>query len=47
MNYNQCWLNYYPISNYQDIGLISDLTVCVGKNKSLIIDNAVSELTNA
>jgi alpha-glucuronidase len=48
MNYNQCWLNYNPINNYEDKELVGDITVYVGeKVQSPIIDNAVAELTNA
>jgi len=48
MNYNQCWLNYNPINNYEDKELVGDITVYVGeKAQSPIIDNAVAELTNA
>lgn len=48
MNYNQCWLNYNPISEYQDKDLLSDITV-YGKDakESVIIDKAVSELKEA
>lgn len=47
MNYNQCWLNYNPINNYNDKDLLNCVTVCIGKNvnESIIIDNAVNELS--
>lgn len=49
MDYNQCWLNYNPVTNYQDKDLVSDITIYTGSetNKSIIIDNAVKELSLA
>ncbi|NLO08806.1 MAG: alpha-glucuronidase [Clostridiales bacterium] len=45
MNYNQCWLNYNPISNYPDKEVLSDIAIFTGVNKSsAIIENAVNEL---
>lgn len=48
MSYNQCWLSYNPISEYQDKDLLSDITV-YGKDakESIIVDKAVGELKEA
>ncbi|HWT27594.1 MAG TPA: alpha-glucuronidase family glycosyl hydrolase [Mobilitalea sp.] len=49
MNYNQCWLNYNPVNNYEDKELLTQVTVLEDKEKScgIIVQNAVKELTNA
>lgn len=48
MSYNQCWLNYNSINDYADKDLVGEITVGMEMSKgSAIIDNAVTELTNA
>lgn len=47
MNYNQCWLSYNPVKNYADKDLLSELAVCTENTDSIIIRNAVKELTEA
>ncbi|CUH91818.1 alpha-glucuronidase family glycosyl hydrolase [Herbinix luporum] len=49
MKYNKCWLNFNPINNYGDKEFLTEIIVCTGnkENNSLIIDNAIKELTEA
>lgn len=48
MDYSQCWLNYYPVKDYPDSGLLTEISVYSRDNKTgMITQNAVKELTTA
>lgn len=49
MQYNQCWLNYNPIKNYEDKSFFKKIIVLQDREKELgeITNNAVKELVKA
>lgn len=49
MNYNQCWLSYHPIGQYQDKELLAAITICKTNDIKVgaVTQNAEKELTNA
>lgn len=49
MSYNQSWLNYHKVSQFQDLDLLRNLHLCYesAETETAIISNALAELKNA